>query len=362
MTSDFKDSVYGCLIGGAIGDALGASVEGWTHEEIREKYGTVQEFKQYYMPYSDANPGSITSDTAMRHYLCLAIAEHGGRVQPPEFAKVICEHMDPNRVWINEEIILKKLTAGLNPWDTGRGAVPNNHITSAITPIGIVNVGDPEQAYQDGINIASMLQEGPHRHMTATVAAGIAEAMMPQATVESITDTMLEQAEGMSARALDLALGYAEEARTMDDCIEILYDRFLDWRWPAVQWDRDKYREGGLFSASTLETVPVAIAILNFSGDDVNRSIIEGVNYGRDSDAIATLTGSFGGALNGSSVIRESWIKKCENQNQEFFAELGDETDSGFYSMAKRLVKALKNERKQAKNRHNALDQLLNDS
>jgi len=30
--------VYGCLIGGAIGDALGAPVEGWYYTEIREKF------------------------------------------------------------------------------------------------------------------------------------------------------------------------------------------------------------------------------------------------------------------------------------------------------------------------------------
>jgi len=43
MTRDILDAIYGCLIGGAIGDALGAPVEGWYYTEIREKYGRLEE-------------------------------------------------------------------------------------------------------------------------------------------------------------------------------------------------------------------------------------------------------------------------------------------------------------------------------
>lgn len=43
MATDILDAVYGCLIAGAIGDALGAPVEGLYWTEIREKYGKVTE-------------------------------------------------------------------------------------------------------------------------------------------------------------------------------------------------------------------------------------------------------------------------------------------------------------------------------
>ena len=35
MAKDIFDAVYGCLVAGAIGDALGAHVEGWYWTEIR---------------------------------------------------------------------------------------------------------------------------------------------------------------------------------------------------------------------------------------------------------------------------------------------------------------------------------------
>lgn len=39
--------VHGCLIGGAIGDALGGPVEGWTPAQIRETYGALDRFVPY---------------------------------------------------------------------------------------------------------------------------------------------------------------------------------------------------------------------------------------------------------------------------------------------------------------------------
>jgi ADP-ribosylglycohydrolase len=345
MTFDIENRVYGCLIGGAVGDALGAAVEGWTHREIREQYGTFEEFKQYYMPYSNTDPGTITSDTTMRHYLCLAVVENDGRVTPEGFAAVLREHLNPDRVWINEEITLKKLSAGIDPWTAGRGGVPDNKATSAITPIGVVNAGNPDQAYQDGYAIASVLQDDHDRHMTATVAAGVAEAVTPEATLESVIVTMIEQSTGIAARALDLAMGFVDETESVDELVESLYDRFLDWRWPAVQWDRDKYYRGEVFSASTLETVPTALAILAACDGDVDRSIVEGVNYGRDSDAVATVAGSLAGALHGADELRDDWKTECEERNRDFFEELEGDPSANFRSMARRLVGALEAER-----------------
>jgi hypothetical protein len=39
MAKDLLDAVYGSLIGGAIGDALGALVDGWHYTDIRRGHG-----------------------------------------------------------------------------------------------------------------------------------------------------------------------------------------------------------------------------------------------------------------------------------------------------------------------------------
>ena len=61
------DKILGCLIGGEIGDAMGAPAENKTYQEIADTYGTISEFS-----------GFGTDDSALKHILCDAIDASGG--------------------------------------------------------------------------------------------------------------------------------------------------------------------------------------------------------------------------------------------------------------------------------------------
>jgi len=63
MAQNIYDAVYGCLIGGAIGDALGAPVEGWYYDEIRARYGRVTEFESTRRGTSGALYGGSTGES-----------------------------------------------------------------------------------------------------------------------------------------------------------------------------------------------------------------------------------------------------------------------------------------------------------
>lgn len=125
MARDILDAVYGCLIGGAIGDALGAPVEGWYYTDIRDKYGKMEELIPSHIGNTGSGygasrgqpgaPGAITDDTTLRHYMCLAIVRKRGRITPDDFAEILLEKMNPNRFWLNERMMLDKLRTGMNP-------------------------------------------------------------------------------------------------------------------------------------------------------------------------------------------------------------------------------------------------------
>lgn len=353
------DRVYGCIVGGAIGDALGAPVEGWSYERIRAEYGKVETFRTYDNPHSRGNAGSVTDDTVVRHYLCMAIRERGGRVTPDEFAEVLQAHLDPERVWITEEIVLRKLAAGINPWEAGRGNVPTGTATMAIAPVGVVNAANPRQAYQDGFNVASVNQDNVNRDTAATVAAGIAEALSPDASVESVVETMLRHSSDTVTRALELALELADESNTVDEFVERFYDELLDWRWPAVEWDLELYRDGRVFSADSVEFLPAVVGLLSLCGDEANRALVEAASFGRDCDTIASLTGNVVGALHGAGSIRDGWIEQCEAANAEFFDEVHGDGEVDFATASRWLVDALEGERQRAQGRVETLDGVL---
>jgi len=66
----------GCLIGGAVGDALGAAVEWKTHAEIKDEFGPAG-LRDYAMAYGRL--GAITDDTQMTLFTAEALL----RAEPP---------------------------------------------------------------------------------------------------------------------------------------------------------------------------------------------------------------------------------------------------------------------------------------
>jgi ADP-ribosylglycohydrolase len=378
MPKDILDRVYGCLVGGAIGDALGAPIEGWYWTEIREKYGRLTEL----LPGERGNtgacyggstgylqgpgkydgpvtpPGAVTDDTTLRHYMCLAIVRKGGRITPVDFAQIWLEKLNPNRFWINERIVLHKLRIGMSPWDTGRGQPPTGCATMAIAPIGVINAGNPAQAYQDGLDIASINQDDVNRDAAATVAAGVAAAFLPGATVESVIAAMFRHSSETVRRALTLTMDLAYASKNVDDFAARFYARMLDWTWPAPP-ERGGWNKERFFSGNSLEFMPVVPAILHLCRGDVNQSIIEGANFGRDCDTIAAVAGNIAGVLQGASAIRQDWIDTVETGNAAFFEEVEGECNANFYAMAQRMVEALKQEQRSAEERARLLASLL---
>lgn len=369
MAKDILDAVYGCLIGGAVGDSLGAPVEGWYWTEVREKYagGRITELEPgtrgntgstYGQQGMTSPPGCFTDDTTMRQYMCLAIVRKGGRITPDDFAQVLLEKLNLKRVWLNEHIMLTKLHIGMNPWDAGKGNPPTGCASMCIAPMGIVNAGNPAQAYQDAFNIAFINQDNENRDSAATIAAGVAAAFLPGATVESVIDTMMQYSSFVVKRSLILGMDLAYSSASMDEFAQKFYDTMLDWTWPhppqSRAWNKDRY-----FSGNSLEIVPIVAGVLHLTGGDVNQGMIEAASMGRDCDTTAAIVGNIAGVLQGASAIRQDWVETVEQANTDFYEEMEGDSNANFYSMAQRMVTVLRQEQQAAERRTAQLAALL---
>jgi ADP-ribosylglycohydrolase len=358
MAKDIFDAIYGCLIGGAIGDALGAPVETWPYTEIRATYGKVDELMPFQKSYCGGQPGSITDDTALRQYLCWTIVQKGGRITPDDFGQTWREKVNLDRLWTSEAGPMHKIKWGMSPWDSGTGSLPCGCAAMAIAPIGIINAGNPAQGFQDGFNIAFVNQDGHERDAAASFAAAQAAAFLPQATPESVVEAMAQHSTYVFRRALDRTMDLASRCASVDEFTERFYDRLLDWTWPRPNWSPDPLARANS-SGSAVEFVPVVAALLVLCRGDFERCVVEGASFGRDCDTIASLAGNLAGALQGASAIRPDWIGACETANRDFFLELEGDPSADFRSMATRLVEALKREHQVAQGRVALLEQLL---
>ena len=357
MARDLLDGVYGCLIGGAIGDALGAPVENWHYIDVRREHGRVSEFLPQPARARDGAPGQITDDTTLRHYLCLAIVERGGRVSPEDYARVWLERLEPSRLFATERIVLEKLKLGMSPWDTGRGQLLADAATMSIAPIGLINAGDPRQAYQDGFVVAQLHQDGLERDAAATMAAAQASAVVPGANVHEVLAAMREHSTPAVRRLVDAATDLADRSSGVEDLVERFYATMLDLSFPTPPgepWDAQRS-----VAPTSREVLPIVCALLRVCGADVDRCLVEGASVGRDADTIASVLGCLAGALHGAHAIRPDWIEAVERANQDFFTELEGDPQANFRSMAERLVAAIAAERDHARQRLERLTAIL---
>lgn len=357
MPDHLLDRIYGCLIAGAIGDALGAPAEGLYYQQIRERYGRIDDLMPYdNVAYSAGHVGAVTDDTTLKHYICLAIVRKGGRITPDDAAQVWLNDLNPERFWSPDQIAYLKLKAGVSPWEAGRGNIPSACATMAMVPVGIINAGNPQQAYQDGYCIAGVNGDDFNREAPATLAAGVAAALAPDASVESVLAAMTQHSAPLVRRAIDLTLNLAQKSGGIGDFTERFYIELLDW-WsrPKLDWRIDHLPQG-----TSIETVPVVMALFHLCAGDVNQCLVEGANFGRDADAIASLAGALAGGLHGaSSVRRQDWIAIVEQANRDFFEEVEGDPNANFHVMAQRLVNALRQERQNTQQRLMLLDKLL---
>jgi ADP-ribosylglycohydrolase len=242
----------------------------------------------------------------------------------------------------------------MSPWDTGLGNIPAGCATMAIGPIGIINAGDPAQAYQDGFNIAFVNQAGVNRDAAATLAAGVAAAFLPDATVESVLAAMTENASYLVKRAIELTMDLAFANDSVDAFAARFYDKMLDWTWPSRVWKKEHF-----FSGSSVEIVPATMALFHLCQGDVNACIIEGASFGRDCDTIGRAIGCIAGAMQGASAIRQDWIETVERVNEPLFEALEGDRGANFYRLAERLVEALRSEEEAVRARAGALAAML---
>ncbi|MDX1522546.1 MAG: ADP-ribosylglycohydrolase family protein [Anaerolineae bacterium] len=325
QTRLFK-KVYGCMLGGAIGDALGGPVEGdpWTPELIRETYGVVDRYVPYqrepgYHAHFSKSLGAYTDDTRLKHLLCRAIIEAGGMPRPGDFGHVLAQayHHAPDELHegLIEEYYFKAV------W--GRDKVifsgePTNGAIMSNSPIGLIAACRPDEAYQAGFDLA-FLTDGYAKTAAALQVAAIAAAMQPQPTVEGVIDAAVEahlnfarRREGPRWHTLEWR--YDPNLKFLNQSLEIARrerDVFaLQKRlYETLEW-------GHLFSEAT-HTLCVALAMFVAAEGDFRRTVIGCVMYGRDNDSYASVAGALAGAFHGVEAIPAEWIQPVIDGNPE---------------------------------------------
>lgn len=334
----FKDKVAGVLYGVAYGDALGATIEKLTHNQIKDQYGEIRSihhkwYKEDWKPADRNNRmrgnGIITDDTLMTIALIDSYTKLRRHIDAYDMGESFVEEIvyttrfipELNKMGTIQErlfypeqyIYMRHILANCDPREGGYGNMVNCGAAMYIAPIGVVNAGNPKGAYDEAILFASGHQVSYGLEAAGILAACIAEAFRIEATVDSIIAVALEYGKDGTKNAIETLTNLAESLRLqrLDKTfiVEQFHQAILPFSPMADDVHRKKeklgmpsnhYTPSRLF---TIEELPLALAYLKLYEDDFEEGMISGVNSGRDTDSIGVMFGAICGALVGNRLV-----------------------------------------------------------
>ncbi len=335
-TTRLYDKVMGCLYGGAVGDALGAPAEWYLPDQIQERYGYITDFVENWEGPSDIGKGDgrYTDDSHMVQLLSRCYIEEDGHLDAFSFARRIVPLIAEEDRWLPERgremklverlfypekwLFMRLALANAEPRQGGIGNMVNCGAAMYAAPVGIINAGDPRNAYREAVDMFSAHQQSYGLEAAAVMAACAAEAFSPNATVDSIIAAALSLAKEGTQQAIAAVVSAAREYSDWKAAIAPLREAIKPYDG-AAEMPKMRGQGGNHWQPSrehSIEELPIALGFLVVVDGDYEGSIFGGANYGRDNDSIAGMAGSIAGALHGARAIRSNWIKQIDQANR----------------------------------------------
>lgn len=283
MSESLRSKTRGCLLAVAVGDALGAPVEGLTARQIRQRYGSVRD----YLP-ERYGPGVWTDDTQLTLELARSLASRG-RFDPEDFAARLVAWLPRARgAGFACATAVARLSSGLSWREAGvDSAGCGTAMRSA--PLGLFHRLDDEATLADA-QLSSHLThtDGRAKAMAAAVALAVARQLVPECPgpkelFEEIA-SLVGPVDGRAGRAL---AGLVP-----------LMDRPLHEALEATG-------VGGF----VMETVPAAFLVFAHFPDSLEEALVAAVAAGGDTDSIASIVGALAGAASGREAIPARWLQ-----------------------------------------------------
>ena len=321
MSSDLVPRFAGCLLGGAVGDALGAAVEFMALPDIRIRYGPggIQDFGEIH-----GRVGAITDDTQMTLFtaegLIRAAAAHLAGTLDDPLAPIhraylrwlhsqarVSDHPDFEDAIDGWLIRIPTLHSQRAPGATCLSALARAQVGSIDRPLndskgcgGVMRVAPVglwgQDPFELGCRVAALTHGHPSGYLAGGVLTSIVAYIVGGASVEdAIGRTLDEQRSILNdelARALDRAVDAASAGPANAETVEE-----LGQGWVAEE--------------------ALAISIYcSLVADDLVTGVRLAVNHGGDSDSTGAITGNILGTAYGPSSIPERWLEALELRDE----------------------------------------------
>jgi len=307
---DFADRVRGCLLGGAVGDALGAPIEFISWAEIERAHGPagITEI----LP-----PGHFTDDTQMTLFTCEGLIRANVRARSRGIAHARSMVHRAYLRWLHtqgERVESEALTGWLvTDRRLHRREAPGNTCLSALAsgemgttdepingskgcggvmraaPAGLFTTFVPKETYQLGCDIAAVTHGHPLGWQSAGALAVIIRSLVDGAQLRAAVVAAMRETDGEMRRTMERALTVADGG--VPDATTI--ERELGGGWVGE------------------EALAIALACA-VAAPDFEQGVVGAVNHSGDTDSTGSICGNILGALHGETAIPTRWVEALD--------------------------------------------------
>jgi ADP-ribosyl-[dinitrogen reductase] hydrolase len=313
----FEDKFVGCLVGGAVGDALGFVTENLSLERIRTKFGRVSNYK--------VNPrwGYYTDDTQLTIALAETLIKCGGYDQT-YFRRKLARWglVFPRLSGRSTKNAALKCLVGLQ--QTGRN-VPGSSGAMRAAPLALFYYDDLEALYNHTVECCQVT----HVHNSA-----IAGALVSVFSVAyCLTHKVLNQVEYLTSLA-DVAKRHDPEISQR----LLQLPTFLDKPDDVVM--HELLSHSNRFGSPIADIISTAVYAFLKYPEDYERCVLLCVNAGWDTDTMAAIAGNTAGTWHGFRGIPTQWVTSIENgyKGKDYLVALAQSLHERRDSKAKRNV------------------------
>jgi ADP-ribosyl-[dinitrogen reductase] hydrolase len=329
------DRVRGCLLGLAIGDALGAPLEGLSAQQIRVHYGQVVDYVDgarawKKKPYRWRMPGLYSDDTQQALALCDVLLEQR-RVDPDRLAELYVELATPKGAYVGAHRgvgrsfrqVLADLERGVSPRLTGQVSAGIG-AAMRIAPVALYFNGDPDGMF-DSVMVASLMTHRDIRSLAGAMAVAHAVRRLaagalrnPSILLRLAADVAREE-ERIADRYADLVSSLDLHRRSLSRSIahvESLLDLPRERALAALVEEANHHGAEPACRRATMGFPPACIPTclyLLMTTDSLEEALIEVVNLGGDADTTGAILGALAGAYYGVAAIPDRWLDGLQN-------------------------------------------------
>lgn len=287
----------GSLLGTAVGDILGAGVEGNSREMIRGTYGELRNFLS-----TGRGFGCYTDDTEMTLALAQSIVDCQG-VDAQHCAQKYAKYYNPWRGYGGgAHAVMKALKQGADYRKTGvmifEDGSYGNGGAMRIAPVGLVYGNKTNEELRKAVVDAVLCT---HVHPEGIDGAVIqAKAVGLLASLETVTDfdppVFLEALDNIAATGImKEKISYLQDVLTKDISDEVAVARLGN----------------GIRASEAVSCALLAVVKYHSTPEE---AVIKSIGFGGDTDTIGAMTGAQMGALHGKDWIPKRWLDNIENR------------------------------------------------